>query len=73
MTLYIQTVPTTGMRRFTNSQSSLAQQLRAAVEIHNTLGCWESEAHCSKQVPAEGTRDQRHPDDLIGAMMIQHG
>lgn len=62
------------MRRFTNSQSSLAQQLRAAVGIQNTLGCWESEAHCSsKQVPAEGTKDQQHPDELIGAMMIQHG
>lgn len=60
------------MRSFTNLQSSLAQQLRAAVEINNnTLGCWESEAHCSKQVPAEGTKDQRPPDDLIGAMMIQ--
>ena len=67
------TKPTTGMRRFTNSQSSLAQQLGAALGINHTLGCWKSEAYCSKQVAAEDTRDQQHPDELIGAILIQHG
>lgn len=61
------------MRRFTNSQSSLAQQWKAAVGFDNTLGCWESEAHCSKQVPAEGTTDQQRPDELVVTVTIRHG
>lgn len=65
--------PTLGMRRFTNSQSSLAQQWKAAVGFDNTLGCWKSEAHCSKQVPAEGTTDQQRPDDLVVTVTIRHG
>ena len=41
---------------------------RAAVEIDTTLDCWGSEAHCSKQVPAEGTMDRNRPDDLVGVV-----
>lgn len=38
------------------------------MEKDTTLDCWESEAHCSKQVPAEGTMDQKRRDELVGAV-----
>ena len=36
--------------------------------MDTTLECWESEAHCSKQVAAEGTMDQKPLDELVGAV-----
>ena len=38
------------------------------MEQDTTLDCWGSEAHCSKQVPAEGTMDQQRRDELVGAV-----